>query len=58
MHQQLMAKQLEVLPTRGMDQKLMQASKDITGFYDQRFPAEYSAVPRSWAKWPPTMAST
>lgn len=44
MRQQLVAKQLEVLPTRGMDQKLKQASHDITGFYDGRFPAEYSQV--------------
>jgi type IV pilus assembly protein PilO len=44
MHQQLLAKQQEVLPTRGMDRKLTQASTDITGFYDTRFPAQYSAV--------------
>ena len=44
LRQQLVAKQQEVLPTRGMDQKLVQASKDITGFYATRFPAEYSAV--------------
>jgi len=41
---QLAAKQQEVLPTRGMDQKLLQASKDISGFYDHRLPARYSAV--------------
>ncbi len=39
-----MVKQQEVLPTRGMDNKLTQASKDITGFYDTRFPGEYSPV--------------
>ena len=44
LHQQLVAKQQEVLPTRGMDQKLTQASHDISGFYDVRFPAQYSAV--------------
>jgi type IV pilus assembly protein PilO len=44
LRQQLVAKQKEVLPTRGMDGKLNQASQDITGFYDARFPAEYSAV--------------
>ncbi len=44
LRQQLVAKQKEVLPTRGMDEKLNQASQDITGFYDARFPAEYSAV--------------
>ena len=33
-----------------MDQKLVQASKDITGFYDQRFPAEYSAVAEELGK--------
>ena len=44
MRQQLIAKQQEVLPTRGMDQKLKQASRDITTFYDQRFPPEYSEI--------------
>lgn len=44
LRQQLVAKQTEVLPTRGMDHKLVQASHDITGFYDTRFPAEYSDV--------------
>jgi type IV pilus assembly protein PilO len=44
LHQQLVAKQQEVLPTRGMDKKLTKASTDITGFYDTRFPAQYSAV--------------
>jgi hypothetical protein len=48
--QQLVAKQKEVLPTRGMDGKLKQASKDITGFYDTRFPAEYSAVSEELGK--------
>jgi hypothetical protein len=42
--QQLAAKQQEVLPTRGMDNKLTQASQDIGGFYDHRFAAEYSSV--------------
>ncbi len=50
LHQRLVAKQLEVLPTRGMDQKLKQASKDITAFYDVRFPAEYSAVANELGK--------
>ena len=40
----LTAKKEEVLPTRGMDQKLVKASSDITTFYGQRFPAQYSAV--------------
>ena len=44
MRDQLIAKQQEVLPTRGMDQKLKQASRDITDFYAQRFPAEYSEI--------------
>jgi len=44
LRQQLIAKQQEVLPTRGMDQKLKQASQDISGFYDTRFPTQYSAV--------------
>jgi type IV pilus assembly protein PilO len=41
---QLTAKRQDVLPTRGMDGKLKQATTDIGGFYDQRFPAQYSAV--------------
>jgi hypothetical protein len=41
---ELTAKQQEVLPTRGMDQKLKQASHDITDFYGVRFPAQYSVV--------------
>jgi len=44
LREQLTAKQQEVVPTRGMDDKLKQASHDITGFYDTRFPAEYSSV--------------
>jgi type IV pilus assembly protein PilO len=47
---QLAAKQQEVLPTRGMDQKLKQASHDISGFYDVRFPAEYSDVSEELGK--------
>ena len=50
LRQQLVAKQQEVLPTRGMDQKLKQASQDITGFYDTRFPTEYSAVAEELGK--------
>jgi len=50
LRQQLVAKQQEVLPTRGMDQKLKQASKDITGFYDNRFPTEYSSVAEELGK--------
>jgi len=41
---QLTAKRQEVLPTRGMDQKLQQASADVAEFYGNRFPAQYSAV--------------
>jgi len=41
---QLTAKRKDVLPTRGMDGKLKQASQDIGAFYGQRFPAQYSAV--------------
>jgi type IV pilus assembly protein PilO len=40
----LTAKRQEVLPTRGMDAKLVQASKDISGFYAQRLPSQYSEV--------------
>ena len=48
--EQLLAKQQEVLPTRGMDHKLKQASQDISGFYDHRFPAQYSAVSEELGK--------
>ncbi len=47
---QLVAKQQEVLPTRGMEQKLKQASQDIAGFYNNRFPAEYSNVSEELGK--------
>jgi type IV pilus assembly protein PilO len=41
---EVMAKRQEVLPTRGMDNKLKQASADIDDFYGSRFPAQYSTV--------------
>ncbi len=47
---ELTAKQQEVLPTRGMDQKLKQASQDIVEFYGTRFPAQYSAVAEELGK--------
>ncbi len=47
---QLTAKRQEVLPTRGMDQKLKQAAQDISSFDDQRFPAEYSVVAEELGK--------
>jgi len=47
---QLTARRQEVLPTRGMDQKLKQASQDISSFNDQRFPAQYSAVAEELGK--------
>jgi hypothetical protein len=47
---QLTAKRQEVLPTRGMDQKLKQASQDIGSFNDQRFPAQYSTVAEELGK--------
>jgi hypothetical protein len=49
-HEQLIAKEREVLPTRGMDGKLKQASSDIDGFYAGRFPSEYSAVAQELGK--------
>ena len=51
--EKLAAKQQEVLPTRGMDQKLKQASKDIDSFYDHRLPARYLRFPMNWAKSQP-----
>ncbi|HME32860.1 MAG TPA: hypothetical protein VKG65_08930 [Terriglobales bacterium] len=47
---QLTAKRQEVMPTRGMDQKLKQASQDIVTFDDERFPAQYSAVAEELGK--------
>jgi hypothetical protein len=47
---QLAAKRQEVLPTRGMDGKLKQASVDITDFYKGRFPAQYSTVSEELGK--------
>ena len=47
---QLADKHQEVLPTRGMDGKLKKASDDITGFYQDRFPAQYSAVSEQLGK--------
>jgi type IV pilus assembly protein PilO len=48
--EQLVAKRVEVLPTRGMDGKLKQASTDIGGFYKERFPAQYSTVTEELGK--------
>ncbi len=50
LHSQLVEKQQEVLPTRGMDHKLKRASEDITVFYGHRFPAEYSNVSEELGK--------
>lgn len=46
----LTAKQREVLPTRGMDAKLVQASNDIGNFYAQRLPSQYSEVVQELGK--------
>jgi type IV pilus assembly protein PilO len=47
---QLAEKGREVLPARGIDGKLKQASSDIAGFYKDRFPAEYSTVSEELGK--------
>jgi len=47
---QLTAKKQEVLPTRGMDQKLKQASQDIGTFDEQRLPTRYSDVAEELGK--------
>ena len=47
---QLATKRQEVLPTRGMDEKLKQASQDIVTFDDERFPTQYSAVAEELGK--------
>lgn len=41
---QLAAKRAEVVPARGMQDKLKKASDDIGDFYKERFPAQYSTV--------------
>jgi hypothetical protein len=47
---QLAAKKQEVLPSRGMDGKLKQASIDIPAFYKERFPSQYSTVAEELGK--------
>jgi len=47
---QVAAKQQEVLPSRGMDEKLKQASIDIETFYKERFPTQYSSVSEELGK--------
>jgi type IV pilus assembly protein PilO len=47
---EVLAKREEVLPTRGMDNKLTQASTDIDSFYGSRFPDEYSTVAEELGK--------
>ena len=47
---QLAAKRQEVLPTRGMDGKLKQASIDITDFSKERFASQYSSVSEELGK--------
>jgi hypothetical protein len=47
---QLAAKRQEVLPARGMDGKLKQASIDIGDFYKERFPSQYSSVSEALGK--------
>src|SRR3974390_2449496 len=47
---QVAAKQQEVLPSRGMDEKLKQASTDIETFYKERFPTQNSSVSEELGK--------
>ena len=44
LQEQLAAKRVELLPTRGMDEKLKKASTDVAAFSTERFPTQYSAV--------------
>jgi hypothetical protein len=46
----LTAKREDVLPTRGMDVKLIQAKADINKFYAERFPTQYSQVAEELGK--------
>jgi hypothetical protein len=46
----LTAKREQVLPTRGMDVKLIQAKADMNKFYAERFPTEYSQVAEELGK--------
>lgn len=47
---QLAVKRQEVVPARGMDGKLKQASTDIAEFYKDRFPTQYSEVSEELGK--------
>jgi len=47
---EVLAKRKDVLPTRGMPEKLKQASTDIGAFYEQRFPAQYSTIAEELGK--------
>lgn len=47
---EVLAKRKDVLPTRGMDGKLQQASTDMETFYTQRFPTQYSVVTEELGK--------
>jgi type IV pilus assembly protein PilO len=47
---EVLAKRKEVLPTRGMENKLKQASVDINTFYESRCPAEYSSIAEELGK--------
>ncbi len=47
---EVLAKRKEVLPTRGMENKLKQASVDSNTFYASRFPAEYSSIAEELGK--------
>ena len=56
---QLTAKQQEVLPTRGMDQKLSAGvARTSTVLWSPASGASIPRCPKSWARWPPTPAST
>jgi len=50
MQAEVLAKREDVLPTRGMENKLRKASIDIEDFYGTRFPTQYSVVAEELGK--------
>jgi Tfp pilus assembly protein PilO len=50
LQQELKDKERELGPSRGMEQKIKSATVDITTFYQQRLPAQYSQIDGALAK--------
>jgi Tfp pilus assembly protein PilO len=48
--QELQARKREVAPLKNIDQKLGTAQKEISDFYEKRFPSAYSTIPDELGK--------